>query len=107
MSGKKGMFDGRKQSPAYVDAVRRRIRAGGIVARLEKHVLGQIKMTSSQVQAALGLLKKVVPDLASVEHSGADGGPIEFKAIYFADAALQLHPEELSGSDTEGVGLRH
>lgn len=70
MAGVKGMFEGRRQSPAYVNAVRSRIRAGGIVDRLEKHILGKIEMQPSQVTAALGLLKKVVPDLGHVEHSG-------------------------------------
>lgn len=70
MAGVKGMFEGRRQSPMYVNAVRSRIRAGGIVERLEKHVLGRIEMTPSQVTAALGLLRKVVPDVAHVEHSG-------------------------------------
>lgn len=70
MAGVKGMFEGRRQSPTYVNAVRSRIRAGGIVERLEKHVLGKIEMTASQVTAALGLLRKVVPDVAHVEHSG-------------------------------------
>ena len=70
MSGVKGMFEGRRQSPKYVEAVRNRIRAGGIVNRLEKHVLGKIEMSASQVTAALGLLRKVVPDISSIEHSG-------------------------------------
>lgn len=36
-------------------------------------------MPSSAVTAALGLLKKSIPDLAAVEHSGRDGGPIEHR----------------------------
>ncbi len=34
-------------------------------------------MQPSQVTAGLGLLKKVVPDLAAIEHTGADGEPIK------------------------------
>jgi predicted regulator of amino acid metabolism with ACT domain len=70
MAGVKGMFEGRRQSPTYVNAVRARIRAGGIVDRLEKHVLGKIEMSASQVAAALGLLRKVVPDVAVMDHTG-------------------------------------
>ena len=33
-------------------------------------------MDSSQVTAALGVLKKSLPDLASIEHKGEGGGPI-------------------------------
>ena len=70
MAGVKGMFEGRRQSPAYVNAVRSRIRAGGIVDRLEKYILGKLEMSPAQVTAALGLLRKVVPDVAHVEHTG-------------------------------------
>lgn len=65
------------RSAAYAESVRARIRAGGIAKRLEGHVLGKTEMTSSQVQAALGLLKKVVPDQQHMELTGADGGAIE------------------------------
>jgi len=70
MAGVKGMHDRLSTSPAYAEKVRARIKAGGIVDRLHKHVLGKVEMTSSQVSAALGLLNKVVPNLAQVEHRG-------------------------------------
>lgn len=70
MAGVKGMHKRLSTSPHYAEKVRARIRAGGIARRLEDHVLGKIQMSSSQVQAALGLLRKVVPDLASVDHQG-------------------------------------
>ena len=64
-------------SAAYAESVRARIRAGGIAKRLEGHVLGKVDMSASQVSAALGLLKKVVPDQQAMELSGPEGGPIE------------------------------
>jgi hypothetical protein len=79
MAGVKGMHARLSTSPSYAEKVRARIRAGGIVHRLEQHVLGKVEMTASQVTAALGLLRKCVPDLASVEHSGPGGGPIPFE----------------------------
>jgi hypothetical protein len=33
-------------------------------------------MSSDQVRAALGLLKKTIPDLAVTAHTGPDGGPV-------------------------------
>ena len=54
-------------SPAYAQKVRQRIKAAGITKRLEDHVVGKVQMSASQVQAALGLLKKVVPDLSATE----------------------------------------
>jgi hypothetical protein len=81
MAGVKGMHERTSRSPAYAEAVRSRIRAGGIAKRLECHVLGTVEMSASQVTAALGLLRKVVPDVAAIEHSGVGGGPIEFANV--------------------------
>lgn len=81
MSGVKGMHKRASTSAVYAEAVRARIRAGGIAKRLEGHILGKVEMTASQVSAALGLLRKVVPDLSSMEHSGAGGGPIVYEKI--------------------------
>lgn len=49
------------------ESVRQRIQASMIINRLTDHVLGKIEMPASAVTAALGLLKKVAPDLSSVE----------------------------------------
>jgi hypothetical protein len=87
MAGVKGMHRRASTSAAYAEAVRARIRAGGIAKRLEGHVLGKVEMTASQVTAALGLLKKVVPDQQHIEHTGQDGGPIEQAlTVQFMDA---------------------
>lgn len=53
-----------------MDALRERIEAAKIVESLKKHTLGRKKMSPSQVTAGLGLLKKTLPDLAQIEHSG-------------------------------------
>lgn len=76
MAGTKGMHGRFSTSPTYANAVRSRIRAGGIVKRLEDHVLGKVEMSATQVSAALGLLRKTVPDLSAVEHTGKDGEPL-------------------------------
>ena len=47
----------------HQDMVREKIRASQLVNRLEDHVLGEVDMSNTQVTAALGLLKKCVPDL--------------------------------------------
>lgn len=81
MAGVKGMHERASRSTAYAEAVRARIRAGGIAKRLEDHVLGKRDMTGSQVTAALGLLKKVVPDMAQFEHTGPGGGALVVQLI--------------------------
>lgn len=56
---------------------RERIRLGVILQRLDACAAGEIEMTPDQVQAAKIILAKMIPDLKAVEHTGADGGPIE------------------------------
>jgi len=58
--------------------VRDRIRTSMLTKRLTDHVLGKVEMTSSQVTAGLGLLKKTLPDLAATEntHIGDADRPI-------------------------------
>jgi hypothetical protein len=70
MAGKKGMHKRISTSPSFAQAFKERLRADKIGEHLEKHALGEVEMTSTQVAAGLGLLKKVVPDVSAVEHSG-------------------------------------
>lgn len=44
--------------------VRDKIRASQLVNRLESHVLDGVEMTTSQVTAGLGLLRKCIPDIS-------------------------------------------
>ena len=43
---------------------RGRINVLALIEALERHVLGQSKMSATQVSAALALLKKTLPDLS-------------------------------------------
>lgn len=52
------------------DETRAKIKAGNIINRLNKLIMGEIEMAPHAVTAALGLLRKSLPDLTSVEHSG-------------------------------------
>ena len=45
--------------------IREKIRASQLVNRLENHVFGDLELSPTQVTAALGLLKKCVPDMSS------------------------------------------
>jgi len=49
---------------------RAKIKVGNIIARLNGLIAGTIDMPPHAVTAALGLLRKALPDLTSVEHSG-------------------------------------
>jgi hypothetical protein len=54
--------------------VREKIRASQLINALQNHVFGKRKkrLDSTQVTAALGLLKKCLPDMASIEGPGDD-----------------------------------
>lgn len=52
------------------DETRAKIRTSQLINRLEGHVLGNVELSATQVSAALGLLRKTLPDMSNVEHSG-------------------------------------
>lgn len=58
-----------------------------LIEALEQHVLGEKKMTATQVSAALALLKKTLPDIA------AASGKLEADAT--ASAATTSHEDAL------------
>ena len=68
MAGKKGSNLGWVMTERHRD----KIRKSNILHRLVSFVGGDenVKLSPAQVTAALGLLKKVMPDLASVENTG-------------------------------------
>lgn len=53
-----------------------RIRASQLCNRLDSFVRGEIVLSPAQVQAAKILIGKVVPDLKSVELTGAEDKPL-------------------------------
>jgi hypothetical protein len=64
---------GRGRSPYRMSEEHRdKIRNSNILSALLDHVLGGREMTSTQVTAGLGLLKKALPDLQAVTVSGDD-----------------------------------
>ena len=73
-------------SPRTLEEKRAKIRAEAILKRLHNHIMSKDGcMEASAVTAALGLLRKVLPDLAAVEYSGA----IEHKPVHqMTDAEL-------------------
>lgn len=46
------------------EETRAKIKTSQLINRLEGHVLNDVDMKPTQVQAALGLLKKTIPDLS-------------------------------------------
>lgn len=63
-------------NPKHDEATRAKIQTSQLVNRLNAFALDEtetVRMTSDQVRAALGLLRKTIPDLAVTTHTGPDG----------------------------------
>lgn len=62
---------GRRPGFRMSDEHRVKIQNSNILNALIEHVEGKREMSGSQVTAGIALLKKVLPDLAGIEHSGS------------------------------------
>jgi hypothetical protein len=79
---------------------REHIDAGVLINRLKRFVLidpdhpkpGDIRLTRTQAFIALALLKKVLPDLASVEVSGNPEKPLIVQVVRFSDGEQLTEP---------------
>ena len=75
-----------------------------LLNRLRNHVLGRIEMSTTQVRAAEILLRKSMPDLAGVEHSGeVKIGLVELLTA-IRDGVGESHPSPLASESSQ---LRH
>jgi hypothetical protein len=69
---------GRPMGKLHQDDVRKKIQASQLINVLQEHALNGTKdFDPTRMKAIEILLKKSLPDLSSVEITGADGGPIE------------------------------
>ena len=76
MAAKRGRPPGSGKHVQLTDAHRDKIKNSNILSYLLRHIEGKRDMSPTQVQAALALLKKTLPDLSSVEHKGSDTDPV-------------------------------
>ena len=61
----------------HQDDVRAKIQTTQLIKRLEDHVLKGTKMEKTQVSAAMGLIRKTLPDLSTMELKGDPDNPLE------------------------------
>lgn len=72
-------------------AERRKIAESGVLDALIEYVEGKREMSSSQVSAGLGLLKKAIPDLSSLAPA-MEGEGYEFESSETAGPAMiEIH----------------
>ena len=65
----------------HSDEVRAKIQTSQLVNRLTDHALGKLELSTTQVRAIEVLLKKTIPDLSAVQHSGDENNPVAIKRI--------------------------
>jgi len=70
------------------EEIRKQIDVLSLIEALENHVIHGAEMTSTQVSAALALLKKTLPDIAADKKAGKED-PVE-KALRHEDALEKL-----------------
>jgi N-methylhydantoinase B/oxoprolinase/acetone carboxylase alpha subunit len=71
MAGKKGMrWAAKIISPTNIEQLRISIEAEKLIQALKEHAVGIKEMSATQVTAALGLVRKVLPDKTETAHSG-------------------------------------
>lgn len=70
---------GRKAGFTMSHEHRVKIQNSNILNALIEHAEGRREMSSTQVTAGLGLLKKAMPDISSIELTGDPDSPIQHK----------------------------
>jgi hypothetical protein len=104
LSDKTRGIDGVLLAPQAQERIRQKMRTMGLLSRLEKFALGEgDEMTPAQVSAALGLLKKSLPDMQSVEQkTEVSVKKISAEPLMSQDAwELQYNPEDAKGNDVK------
>ena len=76
------------QGNAHTLAKTRQKNARVILERLRKEAVSNPDepMTTLQMKAAQIFLRKSIPDLKAIEHSGEGGGPVQIAVVKFADS---------------------
>lgn len=90
---------GRKAGFVMPESHRVKIQNSNILNALIEHVEGKREMAASQVTAGLGLLRKVLPDLAATAESDENGNLRSIKAM--TDAELEAIAAGGSAGDIE------
>ena len=68
--------------PRHQDEIRDKIQTTQLIKRLENHALDDsFELTPSRIKAIEVLLRKSLPDLTSIEMTGANGGAIEYATV--------------------------
>jgi len=78
-------------SPRWIKNYREQINATLLISRLQRFATDNPdqptgpRMTRTQAQVALSLLRKVLPVMQAIEITGAEGAPIQVQVLRFSD----------------------
>jgi hypothetical protein len=72
---------GRTKGFVMDDSHRVKIQNSNILNALIEHVEGKREMSGTQVTAGIALMKKVLPDLSTIEHKGDANSPLTITVI--------------------------
>lgn len=75
-----------RKSRFLSDEHRKKIQASMLINRLQDFVNSKVEMSPAQVTAALGLLKKALPDLSSVDADIEHNGNLTIQVVKFGDS---------------------
>ena len=89
--------------PRDAESIRRRIKGEALTDRLQAHALGKTPMSPSQITAAIALIRKVSPDLKSIDITSSKTSQPLITIVNYTD----LTPEGLPmpGSTPETLTL--
>lgn len=93
----------RAPAPSWISGWRERIETSKLITRLQTFALANPddptspRMTRTQAQVALSLLRKVLPDMQSLEIKGNTDQPITVQVLRFSDPVAPHSNGALSG----------
>ena len=79
-----------RKNLSHPDIVRQRIRVSQLLNRLQKQAFGKLELTQGQQKAIEILLRKALPDLSQVAHTGF----------------IERRPEDFSDTDLVDIATR-
>lgn len=71
----------RKRRIFHDDRTREKIRTSQLINRLQDNALGKLELSAVQQRSAEILIRKTLPDLAAVQHSGDPENPVVTETI--------------------------
>ena len=89
-----------KRNAMLIAEARQKIKTTQLINRLQNHGLGTLKppLDQTQIRAIEVLLRKSVPDLQSVAHTGADGeGPMQVSVNGFPEIESAVKQVAVNG----------